>query len=126
MTVLLPWPLPAMPAMAGVQALRPPGLALKPSAAARPPCTPMALSPAGFVAASVSAPSRARPVLSRHALALRAGMAELLLLARLRARTRRGQCQKTLEHAARVIEVTARHWLLAPEEGPAPDSAAGG
>ena len=116
MTVLLPWPTPVL-AAAGVRAPR--SWSLKPSAAGRAPCPPTALSPAGVLSAGVSAPAKARPALGRHALALRAGMAELVLLARLRARTRRDRCQQTLEQAARVIEVTARHWLQAQQAAPA-------
>lgn len=47
----------------------------------------------------------------RHMLRLRAGMAELVLLNRLQARTRRELSKDMLEHAARLIEVTANSWL---------------
>jgi len=43
-------------------------------------------------------------------LSLRAGMAELVLLNRLRARTRRELDHEMLERAARVIGITARYW----------------
>ncbi len=51
------------------------------------------------------------PASARQVLGLRAGMAELVLLNRLRARTRRELSKDTLERAARILEVTARHWL---------------
>jgi hypothetical protein len=41
----------------------------------------------------------------------RAGAAELVLLHRLRARVSGAQAAGTREHAARVIELTARLWL---------------
>ncbi len=50
------------------------------------------------------------PVWGRQALSLRAGMAELVLLNRLRARTRREPSREMLERAATVIGITARHW----------------
>lgn len=61
--------------------------------------------------------NRLRPLLARQALGLRTGMAELVLLNRLRARTRRDVTVEVLEHAARVIEVSARSWLA--EDGSA-------
>jgi hypothetical protein len=44
-------------------------------------------------------------------LGLQSGLAELMLLNRLRARTRRDLAPDTLERAAAVIEVTARQWF---------------
>ena len=48
---------------------------------------------------------------SRQALGLRAAMAELVLLHRLRAHSHGGERQRMLEQAARVMAVTARSWL---------------
>lgn len=60
----------------------------------------------------VPGPTQARPwPAARQTLSLRAGMAELVLLHRLHARTRRELNQEVLERAARIIGVTARHWL---------------
>ncbi|WP_332778351.1 hypothetical protein [Polaromonas sp.] len=42
---------------------------------------------------------------------LPAKIAELMLLNRLRARTRRDLAVDTLEHAAQVIDVTCKHWF---------------
>lgn len=63
---------------------------------------------------------KVRPALARHTMALRAGAAELLLLQRLRARTRRELSQETLEQAARILEVTARQWLSEEPGEPPP------
>lgn len=51
------------------------------------------------------------PTASRQALGLRAAMAELVLLNRLRAYSHGGERQRMLEQAARVMAVTARSWL---------------
>ena len=58
------------------------------------------------------------PASARQVLGLRAGAAELVLLNRVRARTRRELSEDTLERAARILEVTARHWL---GEAPTPN-----
>ncbi len=68
-------------------------------------------SPADRLAVRWSHPMRSVPVAGRHVLGLRAGMAELVLLNRLRARTQRELSEDTLERAARLLEVTARDWL---------------
>lgn len=118
MTVLYPWPASALAphrplATAAVsqswRTLRPAPGPLK--AGVVPPCEPTARSLSSHFPLDLSALAKVRPVVARQALGLRAGVAELLLLNRLRARTRRELNAQTLEHAARVIEVTARHWL---------------
>lgn len=58
----------------------------------------------------------------------RASIAQILLLARLRARNRRDLAVDSLERAAQVIFVTCRHWFSAkpdpqdPLDSQAPDS----
>lgn len=42
---------------------------------------------------------------------LSAGLAELTLVNRLRARTRRDLAIDALERAAKIVEVTAKHWF---------------
>ena len=126
MTVLLPWPVSALslqrPAAPGWRVLHPPHAALKPTAQALPSGGTAPVAAVGAVPSELSALGRLRPVLARQALGLRAGMAELVLLNRLRARTRRELCVDTLEQAARIIEVTARSWLPA-EASPEPHAA---
>lgn len=117
MTVLHPWPDPIHPmqrpaadsaAGPGWRVLRPAG-PLK--ANTLPPCEPSPGSLASHFSLDLSSLRKVRPALARHTLALRAGTAELLLLQRLRARTRRELNKETLEQAARIIEVTARDWF---------------
>ena len=48
---------------------------------------------------------------NRIGLGLQAGLAELMLINRLRARTRRDLSVEMLQQAAEVIEVTSRHWF---------------
>ena len=59
--------------------------------------------------------------------AQRASMAQLLLVARLRARNRRDLAVDSLERAAHVIFVTCKNWLLPPpdRDGQAPPAATG-
>ena len=108
MTVLHPWPQPAV-----LAAGQPAG------ALGAAPQTPAwrTLRPGGQRPQELSPLNKLRPVIARQALSLRAGMAELVLLNRLRARTRRDVTVEVLEHAARVIEVSARSWLA--EDGSA-------
>lgn len=63
--------------------------------------------------ASPSSPSPAdgRGASKRRLITIQAGLAELMLLNRLRARTRRDCGGDTLERAAQIIEVTSRHWF---------------
>ncbi len=130
MTVLHPWPQPAVlaagqpagalggaPHTPGWRTLRPAGVPLKASVAALPPCGAAPHGTAGQRPLELSPLNKLRPVIARQALSLRAGMAELVLLNRLRARTRRDVTVEVLEHAARVIEVSARSWLA--EDGSA-------
>jgi hypothetical protein len=100
MTVLLPWPrqTAAAPASGG-------------SSVAPGPASRMHGRGQGVLAAKLAPHPPAFPVPGRHLLSLRAGMAELALLNRLRARTRRGLNVDVLERAARIIEVTAQGWL---------------
>lgn len=68
--------------------------------------------PARPVAVGALPPWRGTPpAASRQALGLRAAMAELVLLNRLRAHSHGGERQRMLEQAACVIAVTARSWL---------------
>ena len=108
MSATTPWPVfaAAVPA-----APWPAGWPVKASVAALPPRAPRPLAAVGHLAVDLSALAKVRPVLRRQALSLRASMAELILLNRLRARTRRELSRDTLEQAARVLEVTARHWF---------------
>lgn len=53
-------------------------------------------------------PSRGNRALMR----LQAGVAELLLLCRLRARRRAVQSADVLERAARIVWVTCQHWFV--------------
>lgn len=52
-----------------------------------------------------------RSASKRRLMNIQAGLAELMLLNRLRARLRRDRGGETLERAAMVIEVTSRHWF---------------
>lgn len=47
----------------------------------------------------------------RGLMSVRAGLAELVLLNRLRAQTRGKDAVQTLERAAQILEVTSRHWF---------------
>lgn len=47
----------------------------------------------------------------RRLINIQAGLAELMLLNRLRARTRTDLAGDTLERAAHIIQVTSRHWF---------------
>jgi hypothetical protein len=51
------------------------------------------------------------PANKQRRVSIQAGVAELMLLNRLRARTRPHRGGETLERAARIIEVTSRHWF---------------
>ncbi len=57
------------------------------------------------------APADGRSASKRRLINIQAGLAELMLLNRLRARTRRDRGGETLERAAQIIEVTSRHWF---------------
>ena len=130
MTVLIPWPGPIRSAGPQAGDGSPLGAAapgrvhwrgLRSVAGALAPRAPRPLSLAGGVSELLSAAAKDEAGPRRHVLNLRAGMAELVLLNRLRARTRRELCVDTLERAARIIEVTARSWW--GEEGGAPEAA---
>lgn len=117
MTVLLPWPSSSFPLRAQAQAARShawrtwrPPVAAQTSAPGLPSCEALPPGHVGALSLDLSALGKLRPALARQALGLRAGMAELVLLNRLRARTRRELCVDTLEQAARILEVTARSW----------------
>ena len=58
----------------------------------------------------------------RDELQLRASVAQLLLVARLRARNRRDLAMDSLENAARVIFVTCKHWFSPEQAADAIDS----
>ncbi len=55
----------------------------------------------------------------RGLMSVRAGLAELVLLNRLRAQTRGQDAVQTLERAAQILEVTSRHWFGEANEGSA-------
>lgn len=103
MTVLLNWP--GMPSLAPFA-----------------PRAPAARAHEGGALLDLSVPRTVSAGTRRQFLSLRAGMAELVLLNRLRARTRQELSQETLERAARIIEVTARSWLT---DGAATEAAGG-
>ncbi len=113
MTVLYPWPAPRTQRRPLGGVLWPEGRSLPgPVKADAPPqCEPVAWRFASHFHLDLPGLAKVRPALVRHAQGLRAGTAELVLLNRLHARTRRGPASETLEHAARIIEVTARHWF---------------
>jgi hypothetical protein len=114
MTVMLPWPglRPQASPLGALNVLRLPQRRTAPqSLAAHFP---------DVWSQVLSAPQTAAESPGRHTLSLRAGMAELVLLKRLQARTRRELSQDTLERAARIIEVTANSWLGAGAGSPAP------
>ncbi len=74
--------------------------------------------PFAFFPAPAAAPER-QGLQAKRLINIQAGLAELMLLNRLRARTRRDLAGDTLEQAAKIIEVTSRHWFGEPE--PTPD-----
>lgn len=59
----------------------------------------------------VSTPADGPSANKRRLMNIQAGLAELMLLNRLRARTQRDRGGDTLERAAQIIEVTSRHWF---------------
>ncbi len=107
MTVLIPRPVSASLVEAGPWRAAWPTV---PSALALPPRPSTAQTTVGSLVPGVSTLGAAPPVYGRQTLSLRAGMAELVLLNRLRARTRRELDHEMLERAARVIGITARYW----------------
>ncbi len=115
MTVLRPWPLAGRPQLAAPMLA---GVPVQPATAAFPPCTPRPLGLVGHRLPDWSALAKVRPAVVRQVLSLRAGMAELVLLNRLRARTRPQPGQDVLERAARILEVTSRHWFGAEAAAP--------
>ncbi len=64
--------------------------------------------------ANTPTPQHRSGVQGRRLINIQAGLAELMLLNRLRARTRRDLAGDTLERAAHIIEVTSRHWFGEP------------
>jgi hypothetical protein len=69
--------------------------------------------------------NRANPVpthkhkpVRRNFIGLQASLAEMALINRLRVRTRRDLSVDTLQRAAQVIEVTARHWFSEAAQPP--------
>ena len=80
---------------------------------------PAQLTQSGFVTfftpPAPLAPAARLPAAHRRLASLQAGLAEVLLLSRLRARSRPNAVSDgTLERAAQIIEVTSRHWFGAP------------
>jgi hypothetical protein len=65
---------------------------------------------------------QSRPAEVRQVEGQRASIAQLLLVARLRARTRRDLAVDSLERAAHVIFVTCKNWFLPSRERGAPAS----
>ena len=53
----------------------------------------------------------------RRGQSVRAGLAELVLLNRLRAQARGQDAVQTLERAAQILEVTSRHWFGEADDG---------
>lgn len=71
-------------------------------------------------------PAQAKAAGSWRDIGQRASIAQILLLARLRARNRRDLAVDSLERAAQVIFVTCKHWFAADQEpvhtqAPAPE-----
>lgn len=54
----------------------------------------------------------------RHRASLQASLAELMLVNRLRARTRTDLALDTLQRGAAIIELTAKHWFAGPASDP--------
>lgn len=75
----------------------------------------------------IEPPAKGRHAEVRRVDRLRASLAQLLLVARLRARTRRDLAVDLLERAAHVIFVTCKNWFLSSPErdGQRPPTAAG-
>ena len=103
MTVIHPWPLPHPAHRSTIVG------AIK--ASFPPPREPMPGRFAIHFPLDLPALTKARPGWVRHAQGWRAATAELVLLNRLRARTRTEPGRHMLDRAARIIEVTARHWF---------------
>jgi hypothetical protein len=59
-----------------------------------------------------------REPVRRNFIGLQASLAEMALINRLRARTRRDLSVDTLQRAAQVIDVTARHWFADTRQTP--------
>ena len=72
---------------------------------------PAQLSPCHFSAFFQSPPSPHPASGGKRLFGLQSGLAELMLVNRLRARTRRDLAPDTLERGAEVIALTARHWF---------------
>ena len=83
-----------------------------------PTATAQAWPAAGVPLRDASHPRPARPLGQRQVLGLRAGVAELVLLNRLRARSRPQPANEVLEHAARILAVTSGHWFGRGLPGP--------
>lgn len=64
-------------------------------------------------------PAGAPPRPRRSLLSVRAGLAELVLINRLRARMRCDAGLQMLERAAHIIDVTSRHWFGEDRSGAA-------
>lgn len=75
----------------------------------------------------IEPPARSRHLEVRRVDRLRASLAQLLLLTRLRARTRRDLAVDLLERAAHVIFVTCKSWFLPlpDRDGQQPPAASG-
>jgi hypothetical protein len=62
--------------------------------------------------------SHVAPLQHRRLVSLQAGLAEMMLLNRLRARTRRDLALDMLQRSADVIALTAAHWFATPALDP--------
>lgn len=65
---------------------------------------------------SAAAPSTALAQRSRRGISLRAGISELLLITRLKARSHGNLATDILERAAQVVFVTCKNWFSASDE----------
>jgi len=64
-------------------------------------------------------PADRLPVIhQRHRVSLQASLAELMLVNKLRARTRTDLALDTLQRGAAIIELTAKHWFADPASDP--------
>jgi hypothetical protein len=70
----------------------------------------------------IEPPAKGRRAEVPRADSQRASLAQLLLVARLRARTRRDLAVDSLERAAHVIFVTCKNWFAASPASPPPDN----
>ena len=78
--------------------------------------TPTSLEFGGLAALLRARFANALPATTKRSISFHAGIAEFLLLTRLRARSQKKfQAAQMLERAAQIVLVTCRHWFSAAE-----------